>query len=91
MLSRLSARDVRSNLGSNLSHIKRESQLDPWLFGGQRLKDELCVFHHVPVPETDTWRIGYMAKLQCERLLNHFNGCDKDDHLDALIHSLAST
>ena len=91
VLSRLSARDVRSNLGSNLSHIQRESRLDPWIFGGERLKDQLCDFHHVPVPEADSWRIGYMAKLQCQRLLHHFNGCEKDEHLEAIVHSLASS
>ena len=34
-LSRLAARDIRSNLGSNLAHMRQESGLCPWKYGGK--------------------------------------------------------
>ena len=52
-LARLSARDIRSTLGSNLAHIRTESGLDPWEFGGERVKLELMKYNASKVNEND--------------------------------------
>ena len=91
VLARLSARDVRTNIGSNLDQIRIESGLHPWTYGGLRLKEELSSFHHVMVPGADIWRIPYLERLLDERLTNYYNGNNADDDLEALIQSLSST
>ena len=62
VLVRLSARDLRTNIGKNLRSIHDETGLDPWLFGGQRLKEELLHYNMKPVPEKDKWRIRLLEK-----------------------------
>ena len=68
-LSRLAACDVRSNLESNLKHIKREIGLSPWIYWGSRLKYELSIANRNPVPTEDDWRIGLAQKLLIQRQL----------------------
>ena len=91
VLSRLSARDVRTNLGSNLRAIQEETELDPWLFGGDRLRDELLRHHTTPVPQSDTWRLPLLEKLLTQRTFAFFNNPEDIPELDQLINSLVST
>ena len=91
-MSRLAARDIRSNLGSNLNHIRRESGLDPWLFGASRIGEELCRFHEAEIPVNDEWRLVYLDKLLCKRLIAHYNGLkDDEEELSKIISSLVSS
>ena len=41
VISRLSARDMRSNKGKNLSYLQDLSGLNPWEYGTNRLKQEI--------------------------------------------------
>ena len=92
LMSRLSGRDIRCNLGSNLDHIRRESGLDPWLFGAKRVEQELLSYHTAEVPASDRWRIGYLDKLLSERLLAHYNGhTEQEEGLSQIINSLVSS
>ena len=87
VLSRLGARDIRTNIGSNLAHVKTESGLDPWLYGGDRIRKELLKYNRKRVPESDKWRIGYLEKLLAQRLIMHYEMEDVDT-VTNLIESL---
>ena len=69
VLSRLAARDVRTNLGSNLKSALDESGLDPWIFGGNRMNESLMNFNHIQVSKSDEWRIPYLSKLFQQRMI----------------------
>ena len=63
VMARLSARDKRTNVGSNLDHIRCETGLDPWLYGGERIRDCLVSSNQNYIPESDVWRVEYARKL----------------------------
>ena len=84
VLARLSARDARTSLGSNVKAIEEETGLDPWLFGGQRLKAKLLSANTAHVPEPDVWRIGYLEKLLTKRAHAYYNGSDEILEVDNL-------
>ena len=90
VLSRLSARDLRTNVGSNLAFIKSETGLDPWMFGGRRVRDELLLTNRVCAPERDLWRLSYLRNLVEERLVLYYEGSDELHTIDELIESLVS-
>ena len=48
-----SAGDIRSNSGANIAAIKDETGLDPWVFGAQRIKEELKQKFRVEIMEND--------------------------------------
>ena len=91
VLTRISARDIRTNLGANLKAIKEETGLDPSLYGGQRLKKELLKSNINQVPESDIWRLGYLKKLLIRRAYAYYNGSDEITEIENLIISLVST
>ena len=91
VLTRISARDIRTNLGANLKAIQEETGLDPWLYGGQRLKKELLKSNINQVPESDIWRLGYLKKLLIRRAYAYYNGSDEITEIENLIISLVST
>ena len=64
----LAARDLRSNLGSNLALVREVSGLDPWVAGRAHLRAALEAADRVPVPQQDTWRDPYLEKLLSARL-----------------------
>ena len=90
VLSRLAARDVRTNLGSKLSHIKQESGFNPWEFGGDRVRLALCRFHECKVPEQDIWRVNFLQKLLYQKLTNFYCNIDDTEEIDKLIVSLVT-
>ena len=91
-LARLAARDLRTNIGSNLDHIRRETNLDPWNYGGARVKDALLQYSRVIVPKQDQWRICYLEKLLTARLEAYFAGhTEGEEYLNSLICSLVGT
>ena len=87
-LSRLSARDLRTNLGSNLNHIEKESGLSPWVFGGKRMRDELMKANANIAPEADRWRLEYLNQLLAQRHLHFYNGVINNEELESMIKSL---
>ena len=52
--------------------------LDPWLYGGDRMRKELLKYNRKRIPESDKWRIGYLEKLLTQRLIMHYEMEDLD-------------
>ena len=83
---------MRTNIGKNLSHIKHETGLNPWLFGTARIKSELTLNHTQVIPESETWRVIYLEKLLIPRTHAHYNGdIEIEDEMNKLISALVST
>ena len=91
VLVRLSARDLRTNIGKNLRSIHDETGLDPWLFGGQRLKEELLHYNMKPVPEKDKWRIRLLEKYMGIRSQAYYTCDDTLEDIDEMIKSLVKS
>ena len=92
MMCRLSSRDLRSNLGSNLDHIRKETGLDPWIYGGTRVRDALVEARRPKLSEQDEWKVLYLNKLLGNRLEAYFTGnTETEEYFNTLIHSLVST
>ena len=89
ILSNLCARDIRTNTGSNLNHIKSLIGLDPGEYGGKRIKEELRRVLAAEVPVTDHWRLSYLQKLLSNRCKAFYDGDSVHyDYLNDLIYSL---
>ena len=92
MMACLSARDIRTSLGSNLSHIREETGLDPWLFGGTRMKNALLIASKSEIPIKEIWRVPLLEKYIHERTIAHYNGdTSTEDTLNNLIYSLVTS
>ena len=89
VVAMLAARDIRSNLGSNLAMVQEITGLDPWVAGRRELQDSLEAADRVPVPLQDSWRVPTLEKLLSARLLAHYQA-DKEEEtrLQCLINSL---
>ena len=90
VMARLSARDVRTKLGKNLVYLRKEALLNPWMFGSQRIKDELLQFNKQHVPDNESWRIQYFMRLLEERIIGYYNGFDTME-TNNILWSLVST
>ena len=91
IISRIAARDIRSNLGEKLDY-RQETGLDPWLFGNRRIKEELVAYNVSTVPSTDNWRIDYVSKLLMQRQVASFYGDDKVwTETNELLHTLVTS
>ena len=91
VLCRLSARDLHSNIGLNLDDIKRETGLDPWLFGSRRIREEMLKFHSRSPPKEDAWRIPYLHKLLSIRTEYFYRGDSFNyEEINSLIFSLVT-
>ena len=90
VLSRLSARDLRTTLGSNLAHAQAETGLDPWSYGGQRMKDELRMFNKSQVPVEDEWRLPLLEKFLYQGLVNYYESNDEIELIDSQLQSLVT-
>ena len=88
-LSRLAARDLRSNLGSNLRLLSEETGLDPWQAAPSLMKARLRDCNVTEPPREDLWRLDYLQKLLEARQMAFYN-CDKDkeNKLTGFINSL---
>ena len=92
LVCRLSARDLRTNLGKNVKYLKEESGLDPWVFGAGRIKSELLKRHLVETQECDSWRLPYLGRLLSERFISYYNGDEQqENYLNTLIYSLVTS
>ena len=89
VLALLAARDVRSNLGSNLALVRTLTRLDPWVAPRGALSVALEAADRRKVPERDKWRLPYLEKLLASRLLAFYSG-EKEEvkRLQTLINSL---
>ena len=89
VVASLAARDLRSNIGANLSLIRRETGLDPWVVGPGHLKQALQEAEMVDVPESDSWRVPYLQLLLSKKIESHYRGDqDEEERLGGLINSL---
>ena len=88
-VARLAARDIRSNLGSNLQLMKEISGRDPWDTGLMVMKNSLIENCVREVPSQDFWRVPYLQELLELRLRAYYH-CNKEeeDELTAMIDSL---
>ena len=87
--ARLAARDIRSNLGSNLDLIKRESKLDPWESDKLSIQAALHFAEMKEVAEENKWRCEYLRKLLIQRLEFGYSGNkDEEKRITTLIDSL---
>ena len=78
--ARLSARDIRSTVGSNLATLQKESGvLDPWTSSPGQLKAALLRSEAVQVPLQDAWRVPYLSHLLGARLKCYYSGDLKDE------------
>ena len=92
MMVRLSARDLRTNLGRNLEYIREETGLDPWLYGTARIKTELLNFHKLHIPDNEAWKLGYLEKLMNTRSFAYYCGnFQEEEDTNSLIHSLVTS
>ena len=89
VLALLAARDVRSNLGSNLALVRTLTGQDPWTAPRGGLASALEEADRREVPEQDRWRLPYLEKLLTLRLQAFYSG-EKEEvkRLQSLINSL---
>ena len=89
LVARLAARDIRSNLGSNLRLIHDMTGLNPWTTTRPCLKEILRDVTIAEIPESDTWRLGFLKKLLSERQEAFYNADDEGvNNITSLIESL---
>ena len=89
VVAMLAARDVRSNLGKNLSLVRETTGLDPWTARPGQLRAALNLSDRREVPELDQYRVPLLKKLLGQRLQAHYMADVKEEErLKALIDSL---
>ena len=89
VLALLAARDIRSNLGSNLALVRELTKLDPWVEPRGSLLTALEKADKRDVPPQDRWRLPFLKKLLAARLQAHYAGEEKEvERLQDLINSL---
>ena len=87
----LAARDMQSNLGSNLNLVQDMTGLDPWVAGRGNLHAKLESAVRSEVPVSDGWRAGCLRKLLSARLHAHFEADETEvERLQGLIKSLVT-
>ena len=87
----LAARDRRSTLGSNLTHLRELTGLNPWAVGKSQLKTALELALRREVPEDDFWRPQLLQKLLSARLVAHYSADQvEEERIATLINSLVS-
>ena len=67
LMAGISARDVRSNTGSNIRLLQVETGLDPCIVRKRELKELLVTKGRIEVPKLDFWRPQYLRRLLKER------------------------
>ena len=87
----LAARDVRSTLGSNLTHLRGMTGLNPWDVGRSQLRAALELATRREVPEYDYWRPQLLQKLLSARLEAHYSSdLVEEERITTLIDSLVA-
>ena len=91
VMARLSSRDIRSNIGSNLSLIIEKTGLDPWEASNVIIKQSLTAAETILPPEGEEWRVRYLPKLLSARLEAFYEGNQEEEtRLTDLINSLVT-
>ena len=76
----MSARDIRSTVGSNLATLQKESGgLDPWTSFLGQLKAALLRSKAVQVPLQDAWKVPYLSHLLGARLKCYYSADMKEE------------
>ena len=91
VVARLAARDIRTNLGSNLRQIVDETGLDPWLASNKDIKNAFKGLEAESFTPSacDAWRVPYLWKLLDRRQQAHYMAdTDAEQEIDSLIASL---
>ena len=87
--ARLSARDIRTNMGSNLALIQEETNLDPWETNKTTIRAALRLKERKEIPSGDEWICAYLWKLLNEKLQYYYEGnIDEEMRTLTLINSL---
>ena len=87
----LAARDRRSTLGSNLTHLREMTGLDPWTVGRSQLKTALELALRREVPVQDLWRPQLLQKLLSARSEAHYSAdLVEEERIATLINSLVA-
>ena len=80
------ARDLRTCTGNNLEYIRGETGLDPWSCTSRQVR--LAVENRLTiVPEQDSWRLPFLAKLLSLRGEQYYQ-CFDTSRLTEQIESL---
>ena len=82
--------DVQTTTGSNLNLIRLETERNIMACSLDKVRAELGRKMAAPVPDSDVWRLGYLAKLLQERGEAHYGGSETN-LLTSLIDSLCSS
>ena len=85
----IATKDVCTTTGRNLYLIQMETGLNPLQASAASVKAELGR-RAAPVPDSDNWRLGYLAKLLEERGSVNYEG-GETGHLTVLIESLCTS
>ena len=89
MAVRLSARDIRSSVGSNLALIREETNLNPWLINKTTLRSALTSLETVIPEDRDVWRVPYLASLLDQRMFYQYSAnSTMETKISELIDSL---
>ena len=87
----LQSRDQRSVSGRNLRLVCDESGLDPLVYGPRRIKEALMSKMPEP-PESDKWRLPYLAKLLDQRQVSQYRGDrEEEERIQILVDSLCTS
>ena len=88
--ARISARDIRRNLGSNVRYLQDMTGIIPWDSCKRETKIILKKEELVDVNVEDEWRLPYLKRLLCQRIMAHYNSEEEEEErLQSLINSLA--
>ena len=87
--ARVSSRDLRRTLGSNVSLLSSLTGLNSWTARREDIKERLINDEKAKVDREDVWRVDYLNKLLETRIQAHYDGYeDTKDNLTKLINSL---
>ena len=87
--ARLAARDLRSNLGSNVRLLSEVTGLDPWSASKTTMKEALKECERVVPPPEDIWRVPYLNKLLCARQWAYYHNESEDEkYINTIIEAL---
>ena len=79
-------RDVQTTTGSNLQYIKEMTSLDPWRSISRQVK-KVLMNRLTDMPDSDIWRLPYLARLLEQRGELHHKMVDTSE-LTELVDSL---
>ena len=86
LMSLIVGRDIRTTTGSNLKLVADATKTDPWVektWKVRKILDE----NISEIPNRDTWRLPFLARLLEERQQLHYQAADEVD-AQAIIDSL---